>query len=173
MRNELLRKYDWKDIPYLTGNSKLEVNLFQDIPKLLAKMMPDYDFGIFTYDDMDHRRSLGWEPLPPEKLGTDWKAKAPLGFVSQFSDHGGYLTIKGKILCYMPKEIRKVVRKQVMDKAEARYLGASKGVRADAQSKVNPRTAVEESELEVQTQLPGEGPVTQTPKKVGRPRKNG
>lgn len=172
MKPELLKKYDWKDIPFLTGGSQLEINLFQDIPALLEKLMPGYVFGVFTFEDMDHRRALGWEPLPPEKLGENWKTEAPLGFVTQFSDHGGYLTIKKKVLCYMPKEINKELHKELHRRSEARFRGASGGAKAEAQKRVASGAAVDESELEVQTQKPGEGIVNET-KKRGRPRKNG
>ena len=176
MKNELLKKYDWKDIPFLAGSAQLEMNLIQDVPKLLMTIMPDYNFGLFTPDDMDHRRALGWEPLDPKRLGDDWKESAPLGFVMQFSDHGGYLTLKGKILCYMPIEVRRAVHKKIMDGAEARYKGAALGIRKEAQGKVSDGGAtVDESNLELEKQLPGKGPVNdmEPQKKRGRPPKNG
>lgn len=169
LADELRTKFDWDDIPYLTAGYR-DFNVEQHFPLMLKKILPGFDFGFFTPDDMDDRKTKGWVPLKPEYLGDDWRSHAPLKFTTELSDKGGYLKFKNKILCFMPTDKRVQVRRKMNERAETRYRAVAKGVKETRQ--VDGRIKVAESELELKKQLAGHEVEDDIIKRRGRPPKN-
>lgn len=162
MKKLKLDPRDWQKFDEVMSASTRGFNPLTTLPKMLKELIPEFDIGFFSEEDIPMRQADRWVVLRPEHLeGTEEEINQvlPLRFGVQIRD--GAVRYRNYVLMVMPTDYRKRMHTEMNKRGRDLF---QQSISASPTSDMSP--AFDQHIARV----PREEPV-EAPKKRGRPRK--
>ncbi len=154
---ESIKKLDeslWDTIPTASGRG---MNPLAHLTKFLETIIPGFEFGLFTEDDLEDRRiNEGYVVLTREQ----WEAIAPwnekTAFRYNIKENKGALMWNKNFICARPKKWGELRRQKLQSEPDMRYEAARRGKAAVIKDQSPDGISVGSSIVETVSMVPPE-----------------